>query len=407
MSAFEKLKRELQPVVNIYHWLTSIVFVALNGWPTRRLKIVGVTGTDGKTTTAHLIYAMLKAGGHKTALISTVAAYIGDQEIDIGLHVTNPDATRLQPLLRAIADRGFSHLVLEVTSHGLDQNRLVGTDFFAGVITNITHEHLDYHWTMDKYREAKAKLILNAKYSILNKDDPNFRYLKSRAGGEVVPFGPTKIEIANPALAGEYNRYNIGAAETVAQIVGVPPPTIRRAVRDFAGVPGRMEEVRLGQPFRAIVDFAHTPNALDQVLRELSNQLTNNHKLILVFGCASERDIAKRPVMGRIAARLVDRAIVTAEDPRRESLAQIYADITSRIASQGSMIKKIVREDDRAKAIELAVKMARPGDMVVATGKGHEKSMNIGGVEYPWSDREAIEKAIRKLGRRGDNSQLG
>lgn len=394
-------------MVNIYHWLTSIVFVALNGWPTRRLKIVGVTGTDGKTTTAHLIYAMLKAGGHKTALISTVAAYIGDQEIDIGLHVTNPDATRLQPLLRAIADRGFSHLVLEVTSHGLDQNRLVGTDFFAGVITNITHEHLDYHWTMDKYREAKAKLILNAKYSILNKDDPNFRYLKSRAGGEVVPFGPTKIEIANPALAGEYNRYNIGAAETVAQIVGVPPPTIRRAVRDFAGVPGRMEEVRLGQPFRAIVDFAHTPNALDQVLRELSNQLTNNHKLILVFGCASERDNAKRPVMGRIAARLVDRAIVTAEDPRRESLAQIYADITSRIASQGSMIKKIVREDDRAKAIELAVKMARPGDMVVATGKGHEKSMNIGGVEYPWSDREAIEKAIRKLGRRGDNSQLG
>ena len=359
---------------NFNHWIVSWGYAILNGLPANRLSVIGVTGTDGKTTTCHLIYEMLKTAGFKVALISTVAAYIGDEEVDTGFHVTTPDARLLQPLLKRIADRGFTHLVLEVTSHGLDQNRLAGIGFEVGIITNITHEHLDYHQTFEKYKETKMKLLRMAKR-------PIFKYEK------------TKIKISNPALPGEYNKYNVGAAEAVVRIFGVQYSVIGEVVKKFAGVPGRMEEVRLGQKFRAIVDFAHTPNALENVLKTLSNQLTNNHQLILVFGCAGLRDHTKRPMMGEIARRLADVAIVTAEDPRTESLDDIYNQIISNIQYP---ISNIYREDDRQKAINLAIGMAKPGDIVVVTGKGHEKSMCFGKIEYPWSDREAIVMAIDK-----------
>lgn len=341
-----------------------------NGFAGRKLKIIGVTGTDGKTTTSHLIYEILQEAGFKVALVSTVAAYIGDEEIDTGFHVTSPEPWLLQPLLKKIEKKGFTHLVLEVTSHGLDQNRFVGVKFYVGVITNITHEHLDYHGTFEKYRAAKMKLLRMSKH-------PIFKYTK------------TRIKITNPALAGEYNLYNIGAAVAVTRIFNVQDSIINKAVREFKGVPGRMEEIRLGQPFRVIVDFAHTPNALEQVLKELKKQKAKGKRLILVFGCPSRRDTIKRPIMGQIAIKLADRVIITAEDPRTESLDEIYAQITG--GEEG-----FLREDDRQKAINLAVGMAGPGDIVVATGKGHEKSMCFGTTEYPWSDREAFEKAIKQ-----------
>ncbi|MEK7091345.1 MAG: UDP-N-acetylmuramoyl-L-alanyl-D-glutamate--2,6-diaminopimelate ligase [Patescibacteria group bacterium] len=354
---------------NLWHWGTSWVYALIYGLPAYRLTVVGVTGTDGKTTTSHLIYEMLKTAGFKVALISTVAAYIGDDEIDTGFHVTTPDARLLQPLLKRIADRGITHVVLEVTSHGLDQNRLAGVRFMVGIITNISHEHLDYHGTFEKYKAAKMKLLRMAKH-------PIYRYTKY------------KFKILNPKLAGEYNKYNAGAAETVAKVFGIQYSVISEVVKNFAGVPGRMEEIKLGQKFRAIVDFAHTPNALDKILSELRNQVTKGHKLIVVFGCAGLRDHTKRPMMGKIAAKLADKIIITAEDPRTETLESIYRDITA----VGS-----IREDDRQKAINMAVKMAKPGDIVVVTGKGHEKSMCFGKTEYPWSDKEAFTKAIKKL----------
>lgn len=369
---------------NLWHWGTSWGYAILNGLPANRLSVVGITGTDGKTTTSHLVYEMLKAAGIKVALISTVAAYIGDEEVDTGFHVTTPDARLLQPLLKRIADRGFTHLVLEVTSHGLDQNRLAGVRFDVGIITNITHEHLDYHGTFEKYKKAKMKLLRMAKH-------PIYKYAK------------TKIKIDNPMLVGEYNKYNIGAAEAVAKMFDIQYSIINEVVKNFTGVPGRMEEIKLGQKFRAIVDFAHTPNALEQVLKVLRVQRVAHKKLIVVFGCAGLRDHTKRPMMGDAARKLADVAIVTAEDPRTEKMDDIYRQITSPLPSpefrrggSTAMEGEVFREDDRQKAINLAVGMAKPGDIVVVTGKGHEKSMCFGKTEYPWSDQEAFKKAIKK-----------
>ena len=370
---------------NFGHWIESWGYAILNGLPAYRLSVIGVTGTDGKTTTCHLIYEILKMAGFRVALISTVAAYIGEEEIDTGFHVTTPDARLLQPLLKKIADMRFTHVVLEVTSHGLDQNRLAGVRFEVGIITNITHEHLDYHQTFENYRQTKTKLLKMARR-------PIYKYEK------------TKIKISNPALPGEYNKYNVGAAEAVVKIFGVQYSVISEVAKNFAGVPGRMEEIRQGQPFRAIVDFAHTPNALEQVLTTLKKELGVRSQLILVFGCAGLRDHSKRPMMGRIATKLADVVIVTAEDPRTESLDEIFKQITSPLPSpefrrggSTAVEGEVFRVDDRQKAINKAVAMAKPGDIVVVTGKGHEKSMCFGKTEYPWSDREALTTAIRKL----------
>mgnify|MGYP001586546601 CR=1 FL=1 len=370
------------------HFWRSIWEVVKWGYPARGLKVIGVTGTDGKTTTCHLIYDMFKEAGFKVALVSTVAAYIGSEEIDTGFHVTTPDAKFLQPFIKKAANAGMKYLVLETTSHGLDQHRVLGSNFFAGVITNITHEHLDYHQTFEKYRAAKAKLIRNSKFAVLNMNDSSFGYLKARARGQVIPFGKTKIRMSNPALVGEYNRYNVGAAVAVAKILGIRYSVVSKVVKNFAGVPGRMEEIKLGQPFRAMVDFAHTPNALEVLLRQLRKELPKSRNLILVFGSAGLRDKLKRPMMGQIAARLADQVIITAEDPRTESLTEIY----KQIAGSGP---GFIREDNRQLAINKAVKSAKMGDIVVVTGKGHEKSMCFGKEELPWSDQEAVKKAIK------------
>lgn len=366
---------------NVQHYFESLTEVCIAGYPARKLKVIGVTGTDGKTTTSHLIYEILKHSGKKVALISTVAAYIGETEIDTGFHVTTPDAKVLQPLIKKIADSGMEYLVLEVTSHGLDQHRVLGCNFWIGVLTNVTHEHLDYHKTFEKYRVSKAKLFQGVKYAVLNQDDPSFEYFSNQTSGKVVPYTKSKLKTN---LVGEYNQYNLGAALAVAKVIGV-----ENKLREFSGVPGRMDEIKLGQKFRAIVDFAHTPNALEKVLTQLRNELPKGKKLIVVFGCASERDESKRPVMGKIANKLADVVIITAEDPRNESLEKIYLEIDPS--------KRSLKVDDRQQAINKAVSLAKSGDIVVICGKGHEKSMNMGGVEYPWSDKEAIKKSLESL----------
>ncbi len=380
---------------NLYHWVTSWVYVVLNGFPASKLVVIGVTGTDGKTTTSHLIYDILNVAGVRVALVSTVGARMGEEEIDTGFHVTNPDAGALQPLLRKIVDRGFTHLVLEVTSHGLDQNRLVGIPFTIAVLTNVTHEHLDYHGTLANYLKAKAKLMRGSRYSILNSDDDSFDYLSFRAGGEVIPYAKTEIKVTNPKLWGDYNKYNIGAAQATVKKLGINPQVVEHVVNNFSGVPGRREEVELGQKFRALIDFAHTPNSLKLLLEQLRSELLVNGWLILVFGCPSLRDATKRPIMGKIAAELADKIIITAEDPRTESLEIIYQQITANLTNVE--MQKVVRQDDRQQALNQAVHLARVGDIVVATGKGHEKSMCFGKTEVPWSDREAMEQAIKKV----------
>ena len=377
---------------NIRHWFDSVWEVIKAGYPARKLVVIGVTGTDGKTTTSHLIYEILKSSGFKVAMLSTVAGYIGGEEIDTGFHVTTPDAKFLQPFIKRVVNAGMTHLVLEVTSHGLDQHRVLGCNIKIAVITNITHEHLDYHKNMANYIAAKAKILRSAHCAVLNRDDPSFEYFSSQVGRltKIVPFTKWPDSRRSLALAGDYNRYNIAAAAAVAKVLkaekGVP-----LVAQSFSGVPGRMEEIYLGQNFRAIVDFAHTPAALEQVL----STLKCSGKLILVFGCAGLRDKTKRPMMGQIAVKYADKIIITTEDPRTEKLDDIYKNIIGALSNEQCAMS--IREDDRFKAIQLAVKLARKGDIVVLTGKGHEKSMCFGKTEYPWSDRDALEKAIKML----------
>lgn len=371
--------------------------------PEKKLFKIGVTGTDGKTTTATLIYEMLSRAGIKTGLITTVAAKIGTLDFDTGFHVTTSDPDELFKFLDMMVKEGLTHVVLETTSHALDQHRTADMAFEIAVITNITHEHLDYHQNFANYRAAKAKILHGARYAVLNQDDPSFEWLSSQVKGptKIVPFTKWPDDRRSLALAGDYNLSNIAAAVAVAKSLGVSNQELE-VIKSFTGVPGRMEEIKLGQQFRVIVDFAHTPNALEQVLFTLRKQLflpldsaRDENKLILIFGCAGLRDHTKRPLMGSAAAKYADKVIVTAEDPRTEKLEDIYQQIMSGVRS--SVFGKVTREDDRQQAINTAIKMAKPGDIVVITGKGHEQSMCFGTTETPWSDKQAVEKALKML----------
>jgi UDP-N-acetylmuramoyl-L-alanyl-D-glutamate--2,6-diaminopimelate ligase len=383
----------IRQLKNYYHLASAVFWTYRCGYPAKKLYVIGVTGTDGKTTTCTLIYEMLRSAGHKTGLLTTVAAKIGDEEIDTGLHTTNPGPELLQPILKRAVEKGITHMVIEVTSHGLDQNRVWGCNFKIGVLTNITHEHLDYHGTMEKYLLAKAKLLLNTRYSVLNKDDNSFEWFKSKCRGKVTAYGKTTIGDVSPALLGDYNKYNIAAATAVARILNIQDSIINKVVREFPGVPGRREEVQAGQDFRVVVDFAHTPNALEAVLTQLKKELPKGRKLIAVSGATGERDKGKRPIMGEIAARLADVVIVTSDDTRSEEQDEIYKQIIAGI-SRPDIEHKVRKENNRRRAIEMAIKMAKAGDIILLAGKGHEKTILLGKTEYPWSDAEVAGELL-------------
>ena len=402
---------------------------AFHGYPARKLKVIGVTGTDGKTTTVELIRSILAAAGHKTGMISTVEALIGDEHHETGLHVTTPDAPQVQEYLKRMVESGTEYAVLEATSHGLAQHRVTACDFDVAVVTNITHEHLDYHKTFEDYREAKARLFRDlatsfrkpdtSKTSILNADDSSFEYLRQIPADCCLAYGlerpadvtardivPTPTVTTFTALTpdgefpvqtelpGSFNVYNILAATAVGVSQAIPFEAMQEGIKAVRGVTGRMERIVLGQDFTAIVDFAHTPNALRRAL-EMARGLTDG-RVIVVFGCAGLRDVAKRPMMGEIAANLADRIVITAEDPRTEDLDTIMAQIAAGCERAGRREgEDYWRVGDRGEAIEFAVKMAQAGDLVIVTGKGHEQSMCFGTTEHPWDDREAVREAIR------------
>ncbi|HUW24305.1 MAG TPA: UDP-N-acetylmuramoyl-L-alanyl-D-glutamate--2,6-diaminopimelate ligase [Patescibacteria group bacterium] len=376
-------------------------------FPSRQLKIVGVTGTDGKTTTVSLIYHILKEAGLSVGMVSTVSAKIGEKEIDTGFHVTSPNPQLLQRLLRKMVQSGIKYVVMEVTSHGLDQFRFLGINYEIGVLTNVTHEHLDYHQTFAHYLQTKAKLFARARIAVLNRDDGSFSFLESLVsgkGGRLLSYGisqeadftPRNFPFETP-LRGEYNRYNILAAIAAASALGLNKEVVGKAVASFRGIVGRMEEIVSGgraKSFRVMVDFAHTPNALEQVLKTLREDLKKDQRLIVVFGAAGLRDRGKRPMMGKIAGKLADLVVLTAEDPRTEKVVDICNQIAvgcRRVGVEPTIIS------NRQEAIEFAIKNAKKGDIVVICGKGHEKSMCFGKKEYPWSDQEAIKKALQQL----------
>jgi UDP-N-acetylmuramoyl-L-alanyl-D-glutamate--2,6-diaminopimelate ligase len=403
---------------------------AFYSFPARQLTVIGVTGTDGKTTTSTLIYNILLAAGLNAGIISTVNAVIGGETIDTGFHVTTPEAPDVQRYLSRMVTAGLTHVVLEATSHGLDQHRVTACEFDLGVVTNITHEHLDYHGSYEAYRQAKARLFTsladtNPKphgrppLAVLNQDDQSFEYLKQvspvrqstyslRAGADVwaedirqeddgmrfTANGPGFSFPVSCVLVGDYNVSNCLAAITATVIgLGIPPEIVAQGLARMRGVPGRMEKIDLGQDFSALVDFAHTPNALKATLHT-ARQMTGG-QVISVFGSAGLRDRAKRHMMAEVSAGLADVTILTAEDPRTESLDAILAEMAEAAKSAGGVEgRTFYRVPDRGDALRLAVNLARTGDLVITCGKGHEQSMCFDTTEYPWDDRIALRAAL-------------
>jgi UDP-N-acetylmuramoyl-L-alanyl-D-glutamate--2,6-diaminopimelate ligase len=405
---------------------------ALRGYPARQLKVIGITGTDGKTTTTRLIASILEAAGRRVGRIDTVGATIGGRELDTGFHTTTPDAPEVQGYLAEMVAAGMEYALIESTSHGLAQHRVTACEYDVAVVTNITHEHLDVHGTYEAYREAKAMLFRalrttarkagQAKIAVLNADDSSYAYLRPIPADVQLAYGlreaaditahevvatPEGLQLVaqTPAgevalvspLVGQYNVYNILAAVSVAHALGVAPEATRAGVAAMRGISGRMERIHQGQPFTAIVDFAHTPNALENALSTVRG-LTQG-RVIVVFGCAGLRDRAKRAWMGEVAGRLADYTIITAEDPRTEPLEEIMAEIARGCQRAGRAEGRDYRcMGDRGEGIAAALSMAVAGDLVMVTGKGHERSMCFGTTEVPWSDQEAVGRGLVGLG---------
>jgi len=408
---------------------------AFYGYPARQLVMIGVTGTDGKTTTSNLLFHILQAAGLRAGLISTVNALIGEQVFDTGFHVTTPEAPSVQAYLAQMVRAGLTHVVLETTSHGLAQRRVAACEFDMAVVTNITHEHLDYHGSFEAYRAAKGLLFegLSAtkpkpftppRGAVLNRDDQSFEYLSSITKVPWLSYGLSEtagvqaqdIEIAfsglsftalgrdlaagqfclpvRSSLLGEYNVYNCLAALTLALgVMRLSPEAVSQGLAAMRSIPGRMELIQMGQPFIAIVDFAHTPNALIKSLAA-ARQLTSG-RVIAVFGSAGLRDREKRRMMAEASVGLADVSILTAEDPRTESLSGILAEMASGASARGGVEGQTFwRVPDRREALRLAVRLAKPGDLVIACGKGHEQSMCFGETEYAWDDRLGLRAAL-------------
>ncbi len=396
----------LQRFKNIYHFWMAFLAATFYGYPAKKLKVIGVTGTDGKTTTTHIIYHILKSSGKKVSMISSVKAVIGNKEYDTGFHVTTPDPWDVQKYLKEALKDESEYIVLEVTSHALDQNRVSFCNFLIGVLTNVTNEHLDYHKNYENYIAIKLKLLERVKTAVVNRDDNSYEYVLKNSkikkrGVKIVTYGiknkadftPKTFPFKN-SLLGEFNHYNILAAIACSSSLRLKPEDIAKAIPGFQSVIGRLEMVT-EKPIKIIVDFAHTPNALEKIL-ETVRTLNNSGKIISVFGCAGLRDFKKRPVMGEISSKLADYTVITAEDPRTEDLVKIMNQIAQGCQKTGAIEeRKYFKIADRQEAINFAIqKLAKPGDLVVITGKGHEKSMCFGKKEYPWSDQEAVKQAL-------------
>ncbi len=371
-----------QPWRNFFHLFESVVAAVYFGFPGKKMVIVGVTGTDGKTTTVNLIHHILTTAKIKTGMWSTISS----------AHTTTPGRWRLQKFLAECVRNGDTHAVVEVSSHAIDQNRLWGIDFTVGVLTNIAdNEHLDYHKTFTSYAKTKLRFLQTCKKVVLPEAVPqlsisNFKPRLDRSQFSISQWDKYHYQTKLP---GDFNRLNILAAAAACRELGLDEETIRKAVAGFEPLPGRLE-ILAKKPFTVIVDFAHTPQAFENVLPVAKKM---GKRLIHVFGCTGDRDKGKRPLMGAIAAKYDDVIILTHEDTYSENPGKIMDEIEKGI----SLGNKGNRGDggyykigDRGEAIHKALMLAKPGDVVLLTGVGHQKTMNIGGREIPWSDQKAV-----------------
>lgn len=374
-----------------YHLPQALLANIIYGFPAQGLKIIGVTGTDGKTTTVNMIYRILKAAGKKASMVSTINAVVGGKTYQTGFHVTSPDSFKVQKFAKMAKEAGDEFLILEVTSHALDQYRFWGIKFDIGVLTNITHEHLDYHKTFENYQAVKMHFVRSAQNAVLNQ---NIKAIKKKA----ITFGFNKGDFNNKEvklnlkIPGQYNIENALAALSVAFVLKINKTIAIRALENFEPIAGRMEEIKNSKGIKIYIDFAHTPNGLEQALKALQSK---TGKIFALIGAEGKRDTQKRAMLGWSAKKLADIVIATAVDPRGE-LAVINKQILEGAKKAGA--KEGVNFfviDDRKKAIEFALTNAKKGDTVAIFGKGHEASMNLDDKkEIPWSDKSAVEEVL-------------
>ena len=439
-----------RPIKRFFHIVQSQVESVKLKSPSRNLKLIAVTGTSGKSSTASMIFHVLRENGFNVGLISTVEAIAGNKKIDTGLHVTTPDAKDLQNLLGKMYEENIEYVVVETSSHAIAQGRLGLLKFDFAVYTNIKRDHLDWHGTWEEYAKAKAGLIDKLRSNgklIVNKDDKqSYDYLRqyyysqtrnplnfieyskvqevtnvqNTIDGIIFDYSNSKFSIP---ILGEYNIDNAIATAKVAQQLGVTPVNIAKAFSSFKGVKGRMEVLQT-EPFGIIVDFAHNTDSLEKSLQSI-RAINGVKNVIAVFGSAGLRDKEKRFTMGEVAAKFSNVVIATSEDPRTESLLEINtAIIEGAIRSGARLIKRfannqeyieyisnpknLILQDDklifafdqetvdsRFDAIDFALRIAKPGDVVITEGKGHEQSLCFGTTEYPFSDQAAVEKALK------------
>lgn len=397
------------------------------GFPSHRLKLIGVTGTNGKTTTTYLVERIMNDFGQHTGIIGTIQMRYGGRTFDMSR--TTPDALELQQSLHAMAEHGATCCVMEVSSHALEQGRVKGCRFRTAIFTNLTQDHLDYHKTMEEYRAAKGLFFSRMgnefsdspeerQYAVLNEDDEASAYFRKLTSAEVITYGlrdsadvyASNIEVTAKGtsfhvrtfagetdirlkMVGKFNVYNALAAIAATLAEGVPLERIKSSLEAMPGVAGRVEAVDEGQPFAVIVDYAHTPDGLENVLKTVKEFAKG--RIFCVFGCGGDRDRTKRPVMGRIAAEYADYLLVTSDNPRTEDPYRILQDIEQGLTDRGSGRETYELIVDRRTAIQKAIEMASPDDVVLIAGKGHETYQTIQGVNYDFDDRLVAKEAIR------------
>lgn len=417
--------RELLPE-NITHMVEEVyrkarvqAVSARYGFPARGLKVIAITGTNGKTTTANYLNEILKAGGQKTAMFTTAVIEVaGDRKLN-DLNATVASVERMQKFFRDAKTAAVDYVVLEVTSHALQQHKLDGVPMECAIMTNLTQDHLDYHGTMENYAAAKGLLFAQQpRYVVLNRDDEWFDFFNGfEAGEQKITYGAsetaecrisqvklykrgsearvvidhqTKLDVAT-ALPGKYNVYNMAAAIAAAYLFHIKLEDIAEGIANLEEIPGRFERVESDKPFDIVVDYAHTPDALTQLL-EAARTLTKN-RIILVFGATGDRDKTKRPIMGEIAARHADRIIITDEESYNEDPAEIRKMLIDGVATAKGE-GKTDEIADRREAIKKALKIARKGDTVLVTGMGHEQFRIVDGERLPWNDGDVIRELL-------------
>ena len=408
-----------QSIKNIYHLGQAMLANFWYGFPSEKVMVIGVTGTNGKTTTVQMIAKILEEAGFKVAVASTINFKLNGKEWVNKTKFTTLSSFQVQKFIKKAVEAGCQYLILETSSHSLDQYRVWGVEYDTAIITNVTREHLDYHKTMEDYRQAKLELFKKAKTAIINLDmESPQEFLNASAGKKITyslknakadvlaenislnPSG-TKFSVKNIEvslkLLGEFNVENALAAISVGIFEGINLETIKNALEKIELIPGRMESVQNERNINIIIDYAVTPDSLEK-LYQLINQLnTLKSKVIAVFGSCGERDRGKRPMMGEIVSKYADYMVITNEDQYSENPVQIVEEVASGIKS------KIEEENfwkilDRREAIKKALHLAKAGDFVVVTGKGAEETMAIGKKRISWNDKKIVEEELKKLG---------